>query len=70
MRERERREGVPLHYLDPSIFLSSSSLFSLGVLSSWSVYSLSSLYLLLHSHSNGNNNISSNSMGTLLITTS
>ena len=31
MRERER---VPLHYLDPSIFLSSSSLFSLGVLSS------------------------------------
>ena len=31
MRERE---GIPLHYLDPSIFLSSSSLFSLGVLSS------------------------------------
>ena len=33
MREREG-EGVSLHYLDPSIFLSSSSLFSLGVLSS------------------------------------
>ena len=36
MRERERgeREGESLHYLDPNIFLSSSSLFSLGVLSS------------------------------------
>ena len=34
MREEGGGEGVSLHYLDPSIFLSSSSLFSLGVLSS------------------------------------
>ena len=34
MREEGGGEGVPLHYLDPSIFLLSSSLFSLGVLSS------------------------------------